>query len=731
MNNVEMMLNGKIFSIETGRMAKQADGSVVVRYGDSVVLAAATMSNTPKDGIDFFPLTVDFEERMYAVGKIPGGYIKREGRASEKGILTARAIDRPIRPMFPKHMRNEVQVIIMGLAMDGENQPDIMAINAASAALSISRIPFEGPIGGVRVGLVDGEFILNPTFSEMGNSDLDLILAGDAEGIVMMEAGAKQVTEEVMLNAIEFGKKGIAELVELQNKLAALINPIKAEIPVPEKDDEIYAAVRDYTAVIKETIVNSEKQSRESATYDMINEITNVVSEKYPEKSTSIIREYIEKEIKLTLRAVILDEGRRPDGRQPDEIRQITVEADVLPIVHGTGLFTRGQTQALTALTLAGIGDAQNLDNVWPETEKRYMHYYNFPPFSVGETRPLRSPGRREIGHGALAERALLPVLPSKEEFPYTMRLVSEVLESNGSSSMASTCGSTIALMAAGVPIKAPVAGIAMGMVSDENRAVILTDIQGVEDGSGDMDFKVTGTRQGITAIQMDVKRGGLTQELLSEAFDKAKSAREFIIGKIEEVLPEPRKELSPTAPRMITISIRPDQIGEVIGPGGKVIKQIQADYEVKIDIEQDGTVFIAAADGASGEAARRTIEGMTKSIEEGDVFVGKVVKLADFGAFVELSPGRDGMVHISQLAHERVEKVEDVLKVGDEVVVKVIEKDHTGKIRLSRKAMLPQLEPGDEGYVQPSEKKGIVKGKQQSKDGDNGKDKKRPKRRF
>jgi len=731
MNNVEMMLNGKIFSIETGRMAKQADGSVVVRYGDSVVLATATMSNTPKEGIDFFPLTVDFEERMYSVGKIPGGYIKREGRASEKGILTARAIDRPIRPMFPKHMRNEVQVIIMGLAMDGENQPDIMAINAASAALSISRIPFEGPIGGVRVGLVDGEFILNPTFSEMGNSDLDLILAGDAEGIVMMEAGAKQVTEEVMLNAIEFGKKGIAELVELQNKLAALINPIKAEIPVPEKDDEIYAAVRDYTAVIKETIVNSEKQSRESATYDMINEITNVVSEKYPEKSTSIIREYIEKEIKLTLRAVILDEGRRPDGRQPDEIRQITVEADVLPIVHGTGLFTRGQTQALTALTLAGIGEAQNLDNVWPETEKRYMHYYNFPPFSVGETRPLRSPGRREIGHGALAERALVPVLPSKEEFPYTMRLVSEVLESNGSSSMASTCGSTIALMAAGVPIKAPVAGIAMGMVSDENRAVILTDIQGVEDGSGDMDFKVTGTRQGITAIQMDVKRGGLTQELLSEAFDKAKSAREFIIGKIEEVLPEPRKELSPTAPRMITISIRPDQIGEVIGPGGKVIKQIQADYEVKIDIEQDGTVFIAAADGASGEAARRTIEGMTKSIEEGDVFVGKVVKLADFGAFVELSPGRDGMVHISQLAHERVEKVEDVLKVGDEVVVKVIEKDHTGKIRLSRKAMLPQLEPGDEGYLPPSEKKGIVKGKQQSKDGDSDKDKKRPKRRF
>jgi len=730
MNKVEMMLDGKIFSIETGRMAKQADGAVVVRYGDSVVLATATMSNNPKEGIDFFPLTVDFEERMYAVGKIPGGYIKREGRASEKGILTARAIDRPIRPMFPKHMRNEVQVIVMGLAMDGENQPDVMAINAASAALSISRIPFEGPIGGVRIGYVNDEFVLNPTYSQMAESKLDLILAGDSDGIVMMEAGAAEISESVMLQAIEFGKEKIAELIELQNKLVKEIAPVKAEIAVPETDEEIYKAVKEHSATIKETIVNPEKQSRESATHDMISEIMTAVMEKHPEKDATIVKEYIEKEIKLTLRAVILDEGRRPDGRKPDEIRQITVEADVLPIVHGTGLFTRGQTQVLTALTLAGVGDAQSLDNVWPETEKRYMHYYNFPPFSVGETRPMRSPGRREIGHGALAERALVPVLPEKDAFPYTMRLVSEVLESNGSSSMASTCASTIALMAAGVPIKAPVAGIAMGMVSDEKNAVILTDIQGVEDGSGDMDFKVTGTREGITAIQMDVKRGGLTNELMSEAFDKAKAAREFIIAKIEEVLPAPRQELSASAPRMITLNIRPDQIGEVIGPGGKVIKQIQADFEVKIDIEQDGTVFIAAADGVTGEGARKAIEAITKTIEEGDVYVGKVVKLADFGAFVELAPGRDGMVHISQIAHERIDKVEDVLSVGDEIVVKVIEKDPTGKIRLSRKLMLPLPTPGDANYVSPEDKKGTVKGKH-SDDGEKSKDKKRPKRRF
>lgn len=696
MNIVQRTLNGKVLSIETGRVAKQADGSVLVRYGNTVVLAAATMANTPREGIDFFPLTVDFEERMYAAGKIPGGYIKREGRPSERAILSARQIDRPIRPLFPKYMRNEIQVIVTVLAADQEHLPDILGAIAASAALSISRIPFEGPMGSVRVGRVDGEFILNPTTEQIAASDIDLIVAGTREGIIMMEAGVQIVPEDVMMAAIAFGEEGIRQMIDLQDELVALVKPEKVQVAAPAVNQELYDAVQTYIPRIKETIVNPSKQARESATSDMIREIQGELVAQFPDAGSQV-REYIEKAIKLTLRNVILDEGRRPDGRRPDEIRAISSEVGILPVVHGSGLFTRGQTQALTVVTLGGIGDAQELDTIWPDTEKRYMHFYNFPPYSVGEVRPMRGPGRREIGHGALAERALVPVIPPVDEFPYTLRLMSEVLESNGSSSMASTCGSTLALMDAGVPITAPVAGIAMGMVSDENRAVILTDIQGVEDGSGDMDFKVTGTRDGITAIQMDVKRGGLSSELLAETFERARQARILILDKMAEVIPATRADLSPNAPRVLVLEIHPDKIGDVIGPGGKVIKKIQSDLGVKIDIEQDGRVFIAAPDGETGRAAMKIVDDITRDIVEGEVYVGKVVKINPFGAIVEIAPGRDGMIHISQLAHERVEKVEDVVNIGEEVVVKVIERDPTGKIRLTRKAMLPL----PEGYVE------------------------------
>jgi polyribonucleotide nucleotidyltransferase len=701
MNIVELTLNDKVLSIETGRVAKQADGSVLVRYGDTVVLAAATMSNSPREGVDFFPLTVDFEERMYSAGKIPGGFIKREGRPSERAILSARMTDRPIRPLFPKGFRNEVQIVVTVLATDQVNQPDVLGMLGASTALSISRIPFEGPVGTVRVSRIDGQFILNPTFTEAEESDLNLILAGTREGLIMMEAGANEVTEDVIEAAIEFGQAGILQMIDLQDKLVEQIKPEKHQAAAIQVNEVLYAAVRGYAQRIRDTIVNPSKQARETATYDMTREIETELLKEFPE-SILEIRSLIEKVIKETLRALILDEGRRPDGREPDEIRPISIEVGVLPCVHGTGLFTRGQTQSLTVLTLGGMGEGQTLDTISPEEEKRYMHQYNFPPYSVGETRPMRGPGRREIGHGALAERALLPVLPTVDEFPYTIRLVSEVLESNGSSSMASACGSTLALMDGGVPIKRPVAGIAMGMVSDETRAVLLTDIQGVEDGSGDMDFKVTGTREGITAIQMDVKRGGLSRELLVKAFEQARQARLQILDKIEEVIPTPRADLAATAPRVIIVEIHPDKIGDVIGPGGKVVKKIQGDLGVKIDIQQDGRVFIAAPDYEIGMTARKMIEDITRDVVEGEVYVGKVIDIKPVGAIVEIAPGRDGMIHISQLAHHRVERVEDVVSIGDEVVVKVIEKDPSGKIRLTRKAMLPPPEPGEEGPTPP-----------------------------
>jgi len=740
MNTVQRTVNGKVLSIETGRLAKQADGSVLVRCGDTVVLAAATMSNSPREGADFFPLTVDFEERMYSAGKIPGGFIKREGRPSERAILGARMTDRPIRPLFPKLFRNDVQIIITVLATDQENQPDILGTIGASAALSISRIPFQGPVASVRVGRIAGEFILNPTFSEIEQSDLDLIVAGTREGVIMMEAGAKVVSEEDMMAAIAFGNDGIQQIIDLQEELVALIKPEKFVFTEPTTDPEILAAAQEFAPRIRDTIVNPSKLARESATSDLIREIEAELAARFPEKyqtQATTVRGIIDQVVKKTLRALILDEGRRPDGRKPDEIRAISCEVGVLPRVHGTGLFTRGQTQTLTVVTLGGVGDAQTLDTISPEETKRYMHQYNFPPYSVGEVRPMRGPGRREIGHGALAERALLAVLPSQDEFPYALRLVSEVLESNGSSSMASACGSTLALMDAGVPIKAPVAGIAIGMVSDEKRAVLLTDIQGVEDGSGDMDFKITGTTEGITAIQMDVKRGGLSHAQLAEAFELGRKARLQIIENILSVLPAPRAELSDCAPRVVVMEIHPDKIGDVIGPGGKVIKKIQNDLNVKIDIEQTGRVFIAAPDGETGNTARRIIEDITRDITEGEVYVGRVVEIKPIGAIVELAPGRDGMIHISQLAHERVNRVEDVVNIGDEVVVKVIERDPSGKIRLTRKAMLPPPEPGEVSQeARPPRPQGDQPGgdrgpRHDNRGGDRGGDGGRPRRRF
>ncbi len=733
MNIVQRTLNGKVLSIETGRLAKQADGSVLVRFGDTVLLVAATMSNAPREGIDFFPLTVDFDERMYSAGKIPGGFIKREGRPSERATLSARMTDRPIRPCFPKAFRNDVQIIITVLATDQENQPDILGTIGASAALSISRVPFQGPVGCARVGRIGGEFVLNPTYTEMLGSDLDLIVSGTREGVLMMEAGAKEIAEDIMVEAVAFGEKAVLEMIELQEELVALINPEKFVVVEPVISEELMTAVHTYDERIKDTISNPSKQARESATYDLIKEIEAELIAQFPTEK-AIIRGLVEKSIKAALRGLILDTSIRPDGRGLDEVRAISSEAGILPCVHGSGLFTRGQTQALTVLTLGGVGDGQTLDTISPEESKRYMHQYNFPPYSVGEVRMMRGPGRREIGHGALAERALLPVVPSIEDFPYALRLVSEVLESNGSSSMASTCASSLALMDAGVPITRPVAGIAIGMVSDETRAMLLTDIQGVEDGSGDMDFKVTGTTEGITAIQMDVKRGGLSRELLTEAFDRARRARIYILDEMNKTLAAARPEMSLNAPRVVVMKIMPDQIGAVIGPGGKVIKKIQGDLNVKIDIEQDGKVFIAAPDGLIAAEAQRMIENITRDITEGEVYVGKVVEIKPIGAIVEIAPGRDGMVHISQLAHHRVERVEDVVNIGDEVVVKVVERTPDGKIRLSRKAMLPMPEAGEPGFQAegsrpPQENRGPRPGGN-DRGGDRGGDN-RPRRRF
>ncbi|MBP2650268.1 MAG: pnp 1 [Firmicutes bacterium] len=689
MQSFQMELGGRPLIIETGKMAKQAGGAVLVRYGDTAVLVTATASAEPREGIDFFPLTVDYEEKMYSVGKIPGGFIKREGRASAAAILAGRLIDRPIRPLFAEGFRNDVHVVATVLSVDQNNPPDIPAMIGASCALAVSDIPFQGPIGGVRVGQIDGKLILNPTVEQQEQSELNLVVAGTKDAVLMVEAGAEELSEENILDAIMFGHDVVKTIVSFQEQIVAEAGKPKRSIKLYEVAEEINSAVREFvTDKLKIAVSNSDKHTREEQTKQVKAETLEHFAEIYPE-NTKEVAYVIQKVLKETVRKMITVDKIRPDGRKIDEVRPITCEVGLLARTHGSALFTRGQTQALTVTTLGPIGDEQILDGLGVEESKRYIHHYNFPSFSVGETRPSRGPSRRDHGHGALAERALVPVIPSEKEFPYTIRLVSEILESNGSSSMASVCGSTLSLMDAGVPIKSPVAGVAMGLVKDGDYYTILTDIQGLEDALGDMDFKVAGTKKGVTAIQMDIKIAGISKEILTTALEQANRGRMHIMGIMLETISQHRDDLSPFAPRIITMEIDPDKIRDVIGPGGKIIKKIIEETGVTIDIEDDGKVFIAAVDGEAGKKAVKIIENLVRSVEVGTSYLGKVTRLMNFGAFVEILPGKEGLVHISQLALERVAKVEDVVNVGDEIMVKVTEIDRQGRINLSHKALL------------------------------------------
>lgn len=689
MHSYSIELGGRTLTMEIGKIAKQANGAVLVRYGDTAVVVAATGTKTPREGVDFFPLTVDFEEKMYAVGKIPGGFIKREGRPAETAILTSRLIDRPIRPMFPEGYHNDVQIVATAVSVDPDNAPDIPAMIGASCALSISDIPFEGPIAGVRVGMIDGRYIINPTIEQAKVSRLNLAVAGTKDAILMVEAGAKEISEDEMLDAIWFGHEEIKKLVEWQEKIMAEVGKPKMEVPVYEPPAELAAEIEAYGAEqLKAALMDANKLEREENVARIKAEIADAFMEKYPDNAKDVA--YItQKLVKKIVRRTISVDKIRPDGRALDEVRPVTCEVGLLARPHGSALFTRGQTQILNVLALAPLSEAQTLDGLGVELTKRYIHHYNFPPYSVGETKPLRSPGRREIGHGALAERALLPVIPSEEEFPYAIRLVSETLESNGSSSMGSVCASTLSLMDAGVPIKAPVAGVAMGLVKDGDYFTILTDIQGLEDALGDMDFKVAGTKNGITAIQMDIKIDGINKEIFKQALAQAKRGREHIMGIMLDCIAEPRKELSKYAPKITTIHVDPEKISKIIGPGGKTIKKIVEETSAKIDIEEDGRVYIAAVNSEEAAKAIDMINGITAEAEVGKVYTGKVTRLMAFGAFVEILPGKEGLVHISQLSTERVNKVEDVVSVGDEIVVKVTEIDQKGRINLSRKAVL------------------------------------------
>ncbi|AFM42419.1 polyribonucleotide nucleotidyltransferase [Desulfosporosinus acidiphilus SJ4] len=690
-------VGGRTMTFQTGKIGKQAGGAIFLRYGDTVVSAFATCSSAPREGIDFFPLTVEFEERMYAAGKIPGGFIKREGRASEKATLSARLIDRPIRPLFPEGFRNDVQVVATVMSVDQDCATDITAINAASAALAVSNVPFEGPIAAVTVGLVDGEFIINPTIEQSGKSQMHLTVAGTQEAVMMVEAGAQEVAEDLMLEAIMFGHQEIKTIAKFiadyrEEALALGLAKEKIEVHFEKIPDAMVEAVKAYAYNKLDAAVRvEEKKARENAIDAVKADALNYFEAEFPDDMKTV-GTILEDMVHLIVRRLITDEHIRPDGRAVDEVRPLSIEVGLLPRTHGSGLFTRGQTQVLTVATLGAAGDEQILDGLGLERSKRYIHHYNFPPYSVGEIRPMRGPGRREIGHGALAERALVPVLPDENEFPYTIRLVSEVLESNGSSSMASVCGSTLSLMDAGVPITAPVAGVAMGLIKEGDNFAILTDIQGLEDHFGDMDFKVAGTTKGVTALQMDIKIKGVSREVLAQGLKQAKAGRLFILDKMLAVLDKPRPQLSVYAPRIITTSIHPDKIRDVIGPGGKTIKKIIDETGVKIDIEDDGRVFISSLEGEGGEQALKIIESLTQDVEVGKIYKGKVTRVMDFGAFVEVIPGvlglsgKEGLVHISQLSSERVEKVEDVVKVGDEITVKATAIDKQGRLNLSRK---------------------------------------------
>jgi polyribonucleotide nucleotidyltransferase len=682
---------GRKLTFEIGEFAKQANGAVMVRYGETAVLATVTASKSPKP-LNFFPLTVNYEERLYAAGKIPGGFIKREGRPSENAILTSRLIDRPIRPLFPDGFRNEVQVISIVMSIDQNCSPEMAAMVGSSLALSISDIPFDGPIAGVTVGRIDGQFIINPTTEQLEQSDIHLVVAGTKDGINMVEAGSEEVSEEVMLEAIMFGHEEIKRLVAFQEEIIAQLGTIeKSEIILHTLDADLEALVREFADTeLRQAVQVQEKHARQAA-IDAVMEKAVAHFEQNEETDLGEVKEILHKIVKEEVRRLITKEKIRPDGRAKDEIRPLTSKIDILPRTHGSGLFTRGQTQALSICTLGALGDVQILDGLGIEESKRFMHHYNFPLFSVGETGPIRGPGRREIGHGALGERALEPIIPSEKTFPYTIRLVSEVLESNGSTSQASICASTLAMMAAGVPIKAPVAGIAMGLIAEGEDYTVLTDIQGMEDHLGDMDFKVAGTKDGITALQMDIKISGINRAILEEALEQARQGRLHILDNMLEAISEPKVELSEYAPKILMMSINPDKIRDVIGPSGKVINKIIEETGVKIDIEQDGTVFIASTNQEMNSKAKQIIEDIVREVEVGQTYLGTVKRIEKFGAFVEIFKGKDGLVHISQLAEERVNKVEDVIAIGDQILVKVTEVDNQGRVNLSRKAVLKE----------------------------------------
>ncbi len=687
-------LGSQVLTFETGKLAVQAGGSVTLRLGDSMIFAAVTMSERVRPGIDFLPLTVDYEERLYAGGRIPGSFFRREGRPTEEAILTARLTDRPLRPLFPKDMRNDIQVILYSFSTDGENPLDILAVNAASAAVILAGLPWAGPVGAVRVGRIENEFILNPTFADLEYSDLDLRLAGTRDAILMVECGASEVSEETMVAALEFGHRSIQPLIDVQERMAAELNIQKREYISAKPDESVLETMRQQAEPQLQQIFSQPyvKAERYGALDILKKSLLEPAGE--DEAHAAAIEDAFEKTLKSVIRQRILEQKVRPDGRGYVDIRDIWCEVDVSPHAHGSGLFTRGETQVFTLATLGTPSEAQSLDNLSPSESKRYIHHYNFPPFSTGEVKPLRGTSRRDVGHGALAERALLPVIPSESEFPYTMRLVSEVLSSNGSSSMASVCGSTLALMDTGVPIKAPVAGIAMGLVKEGEKYAILTDILGMEDHYGDMDFKVAGTSRGITALQMDIKTGGITSALMTEALEHARQARLSILDQMMQVISVPRPELKPHAPRITVVRIPVEKIGAVIGPGGKTIRSIQEETGAKIDIGEDGSVFIATSDGEAARRAIERVEAIAESPVIGRIYTGRVVRITDFGAFVEILPGTDGMVHISQLDSERVNRVEDVVRMGDEITVMITDIDNQGKIRLSRQAVLEGWTP-------------------------------------
>ncbi len=691
---------GRPLTLETGRIAGLAHGAVLVTYGETILLATAVSSNSPREGIDFFPLTVDIEEKMYAAGKIPGGFFKREGRPSETAILTARLTDRPIRPLFPKDYRNETQIVITVLSHDQQNDPGSLAIIGASAALSISNIPWHGPLGAVSVGYIGDEIIINPTLSEMAHSRLDLAIAGTADAVMMVEAGALELPEDIMLQAIEKGHQAMQPLIELQNQMVAQLGKPKKSYPVVAPNTELETEIRKWVGNrFDEAIFTKDKAERETKIDALKAElVAEFVGRGYTEKETLKFFDAIEKE---TVRTAILDRGVRPDHRALTEVRPISCEVGILPRAHGTGLFTRGQTQVLSIATLGTIGDEQIIDGIGPEESKRFLHHYNFPPYTTGEVRRMVGPSRRDIGHGHLVERSLLAIMPTEEEFPYTVRLVAEVVSSNGSTSMGSVCAGSLALMDAGVPIKAPLSGVAMGLIKKDDATYrILTDIQGLEDFLGDMDFKVAGTENGVCGLQMDIKIRGITQQIMKEALNQAHEGRMFILGKMREVIDETRPQLSPYAPRITKVKINPDRIRDIIGPGGKTIRRITEETKCSIDIDDDGTVLIGSTSAENAQKAIDIINGLTKEVEAGSVYTGKVTRIMAFGAFVEILPGKEGLVHISELADYRVPAVEDVVNIGDEIQVLVTEIDRQGRINLSHRALLAPT--GAEGGERP-----------------------------